>query len=69
MISMLLDDNSKLELTDQDATHLVRVLSASAKKAVGGKIVPSMDSRKVTLNKTQKVSFPALCEKNLFLYA
>ncbi|MCO5549119.1 hypothetical protein L7F22_002585 [Adiantum nelumboides] len=56
MISMLLDDNPKLELTDQDATHLVRVLSASAKKAVGEKIVPSMESRKVTLSKAQKES-------------
>ncbi|KAH7366553.1 hypothetical protein KP509_18G084600 [Ceratopteris richardii] len=54
MISMLLDDNPKLELTDQDATHLVRVLSASAKKAVGGKIVPSAEPRKVTLSKAQK---------------
>lgn len=54
MISMLLDENPKLELTDQDASHLVRVLCASAKKAVGGKIVPSMDSRKATLSKSQK---------------
>lgn len=54
MISMLIDDNPKLELTDQDASHLVRVLCASAKKAVGGKVVPSAESRKVTLSKAQK---------------
>lgn len=54
MVSMLLDDNSKQELTDQDATNLVRVLCASAKKAVGEKIVPSSDTRKTTLNKSQK---------------
>lgn len=58
MISMLIDDNPKLELTDQDASHLVRVLCASAKKAVGGKVVPSAESRKVTLSKAQKVSCP-----------
>lgn len=58
MISMLIDDNPKLELTDQDASHLVRVLCASAKKAVGGKVVPSAESRKVTLSKAQKVSWP-----------
>lgn len=57
MISMLIDDNPKLELTDQDASHLVRVLCASAKKAVGGKVVPSAESRKVTLSKAQKVSW------------
>lgn len=55
---MLIDDNPKLELTDQDASHLVRVLCASAKKAVGGKVVPSAESRKVTLSKAQKVSWP-----------
>lgn len=58
MISMLIDDNPKLELTDQDASHLVRVLCASAKKAVGGKVVPSAESRKVTHSKAQKVSWP-----------
>lgn len=60
MISMLIDDNPKLELTDQDASHLVRVLCASAKKAVGGKVVPSAESRKVTLSKAQKVSWQFL---------
>lgn len=52
---MLLDDNPRIELTDQDATNLVRVLCASAKKAVGEKIVPSNDARKATLSKSQKV--------------
>ena len=55
MISMLLDEKPKLELTDEDSTHLIRVLCASTKKAVGGKIVPSADSRKATLSKAQKV--------------
>lgn len=54
MLSMLLDENPKLELTDQDATNLVKVLCASAKKAVGEKLVPSNDTRKSTLSKSQK---------------
>lgn len=78
MISMLIDDNPKLELTDQDASHLVRVLCASAKKAVGGKVVPSAESRKVTLSKAQKVSchsqfntfffFDQVCKNAFFLW-
>lgn len=45
-----------IELTDVDATNLVRLLCASAKKAVGEKIVPAMDNRKQYPTKAQKVS-------------
>lgn len=61
MISMLLDENPAIELTDMDLTNLVRMLRASAKKAVGERIVPAMDNRKLYYNKTQKVSMPFLC--------
>uniref|UniRef100_A0A0A9A2B4 Stromal antigen, putative n=1 Tax=Arundo donax TaxID=35708 RepID=A0A0A9A2B4_ARUDO len=54
MISLLLDDNPAIELTDMDGTNLVRMLRASAKKAVGERIVPAMDNRKLYYNKTQK---------------
>ncbi|PKA54936.1 hypothetical protein AXF42_Ash000772 [Apostasia shenzhenica] len=54
MISMLLDETPVIELTDVDATNLVRLLSASAKKAVGEKIVPSADNRKPHYTKAQK---------------
>ncbi|XP_057838911.2 sister-chromatid cohesion protein 3 isoform X2 [Cryptomeria japonica] len=54
IISMLLDDNPRIELTEKDATNLVRVLCASVKKAVGEKIVPTADSRKGSLTKAQK---------------
>lgn len=54
MISMLLDENPAIEVTDIDATNLVRLLHASAKKAVGEKIVPSTD-RKAHYTKSQKV--------------
>ncbi|KAL2636383.1 hypothetical protein R1flu_007862 [Riccia fluitans] len=54
MTTMLLEDRQSDELTDRDATNLVRVLSASVKKAVNEKIVPSSDHRKVTLTKAQK---------------
>lgn len=56
IISMLLDENPMIELTDVDATNLVRLLCASAKKAVGEKIVPAMDNRKQYPTKAQKVS-------------
>lgn len=52
---MLLDANPMIELTDVDATNLVRLLYASAKKAVGEKIVPANDNRKPYHNKAQKV--------------
>lgn len=52
---MLLDENPIIELTDEDATNLVRLLSASIKKAVGERIVPAMDNRKQYFSKAQKV--------------
>lgn len=55
MISMLLDESPTIEVTDVDATNLVRLLNASAKKAVGEKIVPSTDNRKPHYTKAQKV--------------
>lgn len=55
MISLLLDENPAIELTDMDGTNLVRMLQASAKKAVGERIIPAMDNRKLYYNKGQKV--------------
>lgn len=55
MISMLLDESPAIEITDVDATNLVRLLNSSAKKAVGEKIVPSTDNRKPHYTKAQKV--------------
>lgn len=55
IISMLLDENPMIELTDVDATNLVRLLHASARKAVGEKIVPAADNRKQNYTKAQKV--------------
>lgn len=52
---MLLDENPLIELTDVDATNLVRLLYASVRKAVGERIVPATDNRKVYYNKAQKV--------------
>lgn len=52
---MLLDENPLIELTDEDATNLVRLLSASIKKAVGERIVPATDNRKQYFSKAQKV--------------
>ncbi|KAF7818257.1 sister-chromatid cohesion protein 3 [Senna tora] len=57
IISMLLDENSSMELTDGDATNLVRLLCASVKKAVGERIVPATDNRKQYYNKAQKEIF------------
>lgn len=54
---MLLDENPLVELTDEDGTNLVRLLSASVKKAVGERIVPATDTRKLYYNKAQKVSY------------
>jgi cohesin complex subunit SA-1/2 len=53
---MLLDERTSGGLADEDATNLVRVLSASVKKSVGEKIVPASDNRKVSLTKVQKAS-------------
>lgn len=52
---MLLDENPMIELTDVDATNLVRLLYASARKAVGEKVVPATDNRKQYYTKAQKV--------------
>lgn len=54
MISLLLDETPAIEVTDIDATNLVRLLNASARKAVGEKIVPSTDNRKPHCTKAQK---------------
>ncbi|KAJ9171896.1 hypothetical protein P3X46_015198 [Hevea brasiliensis] len=54
IISMLLDENPMVELTDDDATNLVRLLFASVRKAVGERIVPASDNRKQYYNKAQK---------------
>ncbi|KAK9945465.1 hypothetical protein M0R45_010980 [Rubus argutus] len=57
IISMLLDENPLIELTDDDATNLVRLLCASVKKAVGERIVPATDNRKPNFTKAQKDVF------------
>lgn len=57
IISMLLDENSSVELSDSDATNLVRLLCASVRKAVGERIVPATDNRKQYYNKAQKEIF------------
>ncbi|KAL5561587.1 hypothetical protein UlMin_031334 [Ulmus minor] len=57
IISMLLDENPLIGLTDEDATNLVRLLGASVKKAVGERIVPASDNRKPHYNKAQKEIF------------
>lgn len=54
ILSMLLDENPMIELTDEDATNLIRLLSASVKKAVGERIVPATDNRKQYYNKAQR---------------
>lgn len=54
IISMLLDEK---QLSDDDATNLVRLLCASVKKAVGERIVPATDNRKQYYNKAQKEVF------------
>ncbi|KAK4747258.1 hypothetical protein SAY87_026295 [Trapa incisa] len=57
IISMLLDENPRVDLTDEDATNLARLLCASIKKAVGERIVPASDNRKPYYNKAQKEIF------------
>ncbi|CAK9185210.1 unnamed protein product [Ilex paraguariensis] len=54
IISMVLDENPSIELTDEDATNLIRLLCSSVKKAVGEKIVPATDNRKQYYNKAQR---------------
>ncbi|XP_052211559.1 sister-chromatid cohesion protein 3 [Diospyros lotus] len=57
IVSMLLDENPLIELTDEDSTNLIRLLSASIRKAVGEKIVPATDNRKQYYNKGQREMF------------
>ncbi|CAN1851747.1 Sister-chromatid cohesion protein 3, partial [Linum perenne] len=57
IISMLLDENPRIEITDDDATNLVRLLFASIRKAVGERIVPSSDNRKQYYNRGQRELF------------
>ncbi|KAL9228113.1 hypothetical protein vseg_003727 [Gypsophila vaccaria] len=54
IISTLLDENPAIELTETDATNLIRLLCASIKKAVGERIVPATDNRKQYHTKAQK---------------
>ncbi|MCL7023817.1 hypothetical protein MKW94_013499, partial [Papaver nudicaule] len=54
IVAMLLDEKPRNDFTDVDATNLVRLLHASAKKAVGERIVPATDNRKQYYNKAQK---------------
>ncbi|KAM7495930.1 hypothetical protein LguiA_020344 [Lonicera macranthoides] len=54
IISMLLDENPFVELTDEDATNLILLLCASVKKAVGERIVPATDYRKQYYSKAQR---------------
>ncbi|XP_041017986.1 sister-chromatid cohesion protein 3-like [Juglans microcarpa x Juglans regia] len=57
IVSILLDENPLIELTDEDATNLVRLLCASVKKAAGERIVPATDNRKQYYPKAQKEIF------------
>ncbi|GAB4829713.1 peptidyl-prolyl cis-trans isomerase precursor [Ancistrocladus abbreviatus] len=54
IISTLLDENPSIELSEVDATSLIRLLCASVKKAVGERIVPAIDNRKQYHTKAQK---------------
>ncbi|GMH27785.1 hypothetical protein Nepgr_029628 [Nepenthes gracilis] len=54
IISTLLDENSSIELSENDVTNLIRLLCASIKKAVGERIVPATDNRKQYYTKAQK---------------
>ncbi|KAK6268897.1 hypothetical protein QUC31_013057 [Theobroma cacao] len=56
VICMLLDENPLVELTEEDATNLIRLLSASVRKAVGEKTVP-IYNQKQCHNKAQKKIF------------
>lgn len=55
---MLLDQNPRTEtINDEDSTNLIRLLFASVRKAVGEKIIPSVDNRKQYHSKAQRVRF------------
>lgn len=66
---MLLADTPTTEIDDVDATNLIRLLCASAKKAIGEKIVPATDNRNPHYTKAQKVSDCTCshCFMNIFL--
>ncbi|KAL3531404.1 hypothetical protein ACH5RR_010726 [Cinchona calisaya] len=57
IISMLLDENPSSELSDVDATSLIRLICSSIKKAVGERIVPATDNRKQYYTKAQREVF------------
>ncbi|KAL8143634.1 hypothetical protein V2J09_016666 [Rumex salicifolius] len=57
IISILLDETPSIELTENDATNLIRLLSASVRKAVGERIAPAVDNRKLHFTKAQKEVF------------
>ncbi|XP_071920942.1 sister-chromatid cohesion protein 3-like isoform X1 [Coffea arabica] len=57
IISMLLDENPSSELSDVDATSLIRLICSSIKKAVGERIVPATDNRKQYYTKAQREMF------------
>lgn len=56
---MLLNDQSEDSLSEEDANYLLRILTASVKRAVGERLVPSSDGRKFVATKTMKASFEA----------
>lgn len=57
ILSMLLEERLSAELSDVDATNLIRLLFASIRKAVGEKIVPASDNKKQYYTKAQKDMF------------
>ncbi|CAI9107978.1 OLC1v1007477C1 [Oldenlandia corymbosa var. corymbosa] len=57
IISMLLDNNPSTELSNVDATSMIRLMCSSIKKAVGERIVPASDNRKPYHTKAQRELF------------
>ncbi|EPS59370.1 hypothetical protein M569_15437, partial [Genlisea aurea] len=57
IINMLLEDNPSAELDDTDAANLIRLFSASVRKALGERIVPATDNRNPHQTKAQKEMF------------
>ncbi|CAL0326664.1 unnamed protein product [Lupinus luteus] len=60
IVSMLLDENPLIELSDRDASNLVQLLCASVKKAVGESIIPATDATddgKQYHNRAQKEAY------------
>ncbi|XP_075102276.1 sister-chromatid cohesion protein 3-like isoform X1 [Nicotiana tabacum] len=64
ILSMLLEEEPSAELSDVDATNLIRLLSASIRKAVGEKIVPASDNRKQYYTKAQREMFES-CKRDI----